>query len=151
MNGLITSWMRRDLLRRYFDSTWVSQYTGFDFCLTHDVAAAEARYDQLDEPTPIDGFEVGYSRIPYGLLGSDWWLSAEEGALVYNKYSLVTPEVTGDWGTLNGWALVTAGNLTPGFTPQVAAVGRLVQPYRPALGDELEMDPGTLVIALEAE
>lgn len=148
-SGVVTTFLRSELLRAYFDSTWTRRYSGVDFALTRAVAAADSRPDQLDEPVPVDGFDVGYSRVPYGLVDSDWWAPGV-GSMIYNRYALVTPEVTGDWGTLYGWALVTAGNLTGGLTAQLLAVGRLTQPYRPQIGDELQMDIGSLVLDLQA-
>lgn len=121
MSGTLTVAFRTRLLRHVF----LSEALGFVqlyAALTRQVPSTNASPGQLDEPVGM-----AYARVPIALGAANWGM-ALSGEAILNGL-LYFPTATGNWGLMSGWALVTDEG-----SPIVAAVGKLVQPYRVLTG-----------------
>lgn len=132
MSGTLTPYGREWLLRASFaQQTNVVTELHCALCLT--VPDQNVGINGLSEPAAA----VNYAREPVSL-GASWVLNAQ-GELVYNPTLQWGPPF-GDWGLLQGWALVTS--------TRVVAVGAMNLPRRIGVGTLARIPGGTLRIGL---
>ncbi len=122
MSGVISDYMRREMLKRGFQTAYALPFTQVEIALTRRLPLANSAPAQLDEP--IGG---GYRRSNVVTLNETNFPLRVTDGLIYNATSISWPmDCTVPWGTISGWAVISIH----ATTPQVLAVGTIAKPMR---------------------
>ena len=148
MSATLTPHGRGLLLTAVFCPELYTPPSSLFMALTRNVPVDNDEPDLLDEPVdPDTGLPLGgYGRLDLGSLNIDNWAFTGFSE-VYNWNPYVWPAATGEWGLMQGWAILDSDVIGEGF---VIAVGEQPEPYQIlSAGDRPPpIDVGGLAIGL---
>lgn len=122
MSGVISDYMRRELLKRGFQPEYTLPFSQFEVALTRRLPLANSAVAQLDEP--IGG---GYRRSNVVTMNATNLPLRVTDGLIYNATPISWPlDCTVAWGTITGWAVISIH----ATAPRVLAVGDVIKPVR---------------------